>query len=29
MVAYQLLEGEIGSQAGLDHRVLLKFHSGE
>jgi hypothetical protein len=26
MVAYHLLEGEIGVQAGLDHRVLLKFH---
>jgi hypothetical protein len=22
-----LLEGEIGVQAGLDHRVLLKFHA--
>jgi hypothetical protein len=35
MVADQLLEGEIRVQAGLDpqarldHRVLLKFHSGE
>jgi hypothetical protein len=29
MVAYHLLEGEIGVQAGLDHRVLLKFHSRE
>jgi hypothetical protein len=35
MVADQLLEGEISLQAGLDpqarldHRVLLKFHSGE
>jgi hypothetical protein len=29
MVAYHLLEGEIGVQAGLDHRVRLKFHSGE
>jgi hypothetical protein len=27
MVAYHLLEGEIGVQAGLDHRVRLKFHS--
>jgi hypothetical protein len=27
MVAYHLLEGEIGVQAGLDHRVLLKFHA--
>ena len=26
MVAYYLLEGEIGVQAGLDHRVRLKFH---
>ena len=26
MVAYHLLEGEIGVQAGLDHRVRLKFH---
>ena len=25
MVAYYLLEGEIGVQAGLDHRVRLKF----
>jgi hypothetical protein len=29
MVAYHLLEGEIGVQAGLDHRVLLKFHGCE
>jgi hypothetical protein len=29
MVAYDLLEGEIGVQAGLDHRVLLKFHSSQ
>jgi hypothetical protein len=29
MVAYHLLEGEIGVQAGLDHRVRLKFHSGK
>ena len=29
MVVYHLLEGEIGVQAGLDHRVLLKFHSGQ
>jgi hypothetical protein len=29
MVAYQLLEGEIRVQAGLDHRMLLKFHAGE
>jgi hypothetical protein len=29
MVAYYLLEGEIGVQAGLDHRVRLKFHSGQ
>jgi hypothetical protein len=28
MVLDHLLEGEIGVQAGLDHRVLLKFHSG-
>ncbi len=27
MVAYHLLEGEIGVQAGLDHRVRLKFHA--
>jgi hypothetical protein len=27
MVAYHLLEGEIGVQAGLDLRVRLKFHS--
>lgn len=27
MVAYHLLEGEIGVQAGLDRRVRLKFHS--
>ena len=27
MVAYHLLEGEIGLQAGLDQRVLLKFHA--
>jgi hypothetical protein len=27
MVTYHLLEGEIGVQAGLDHRVLLKFHA--
>ena len=27
MVAYYLLEGAIGVQAGLDHRVLLKFHA--
>ena len=27
MVAYHLLEGEIGVQAGLDRRVLLKFHA--
>jgi hypothetical protein len=27
MVAYHLLEGEIGLQAGLDHRVRLKFHA--
>jgi hypothetical protein len=26
MVPYHLLEGEISAQAGLDHRVLLKFH---
>jgi hypothetical protein len=25
MVVYHLLEGEIGVQAGLDHRVRLKF----
>ena len=29
MVAYHLLEGEIGGQAGLDHSLRLKFHSGE
>jgi hypothetical protein len=29
MVVYHLLEGEIGVQAGLDHRVLLKFHGGQ
>ena len=29
MVAYHILEGEIGVQAGLDHRVRLKFHSGQ
>jgi hypothetical protein len=29
MVAYHLLEGEIGVQAGLDHRVRLKFHECE
>ena len=29
MVAYHLLESEIGVQVGLDHRVLLKFHAGE
>jgi len=29
MVLDHLLEGEIGVQAGLDHRVLLKFHSGQ
>ena len=29
MVAYHLLEGEIGVQAGLDHRVRLKFHAGQ
>ena len=29
MVAYHLLEGEIGVQAGLDHRVRLKFHSSQ
>jgi len=29
MVADHLLEGEIGVQAGLDHRVILKFHSGQ
>src|ERR1700754_281078 len=29
MVAYHLLEGEIGGQAGLDHSLLLKFHSCE
>jgi hypothetical protein len=29
MVVDHLLEGEIGVQAGLDHRVLLKFHSGQ
>ena len=27
MVAYHLFEGEIGVQAGLDHRVLLKFQA--
>jgi hypothetical protein len=27
VVVYHLLEGEIGVQAGLDHRVLLKFHA--
>lgn len=27
MVAYHLLEGEIGVQTGLDHRVRLKFHA--
>ena len=27
MVAYHLLEGEIGVQAGLDHRVRLKFQA--
>jgi len=26
MVVHHLLEGEIGVQAGLDHRVRLKFH---
>ena len=26
MVAYHLLEGEISLQAGLDHRLRLKFH---
>jgi len=29
VVAYHILEGEIGIQAGLDHRVRLKFHSGQ
>jgi hypothetical protein len=29
MVAYHLLEGEVGVQAGLDHRVRLKFHSSQ
>jgi len=29
MVAYQLLEGEVGVQAGLDNRVLRKFHGCE
>lgn len=29
MVADHLLEGEIGVQAGLDHRVRLKFQSRE
>jgi hypothetical protein len=29
MVAYDLLEGEIGLQGRLDHRVRLKFHAGE
>lgn len=29
MVADHLLEGEISVQAGLDHRVLLKFQSRE
>jgi hypothetical protein len=29
MVAYHILEGEIGIQGGLDHRVRLKFHSGQ
>ena len=29
MVAYDLLEGEIGVQAGLDLRVRRKFHSGQ
>jgi hypothetical protein len=29
MITYHLLEGEIGVQAGLDHRVLLKFHSSQ
>ena len=29
MVTDHLLEGEIGVQVGLDHRVLLKFHAGE
>jgi hypothetical protein len=27
MVVYHLLEGEIGVQAGLDHRLRLKFHA--
>jgi hypothetical protein len=27
MVAYHLLEGEIGVQAGLDRSMLLKFHA--
>jgi hypothetical protein len=26
MVAYHLLEGEIGVQAGLDRSMRLKFH---
>ena len=29
MVVNDLLEGEIGVQAGLDNRVLRKFHSRE
>jgi len=29
MVVHDLLEGEIGVQAGLDNRLLRKFHSGE
>jgi hypothetical protein len=29
MVAYHLLEGEIGLQGRLDQRVRLKFHAGE
>jgi hypothetical protein len=29
MVAYQLLEGEVGVQAGLDNRVFRKFHQCE
>jgi len=29
MVAYEVLEAEIGVQAGLDNRLLRKFHSRE
>jgi hypothetical protein len=29
MVAHELLEGEVDVQAGLDHRLLRKFHLGQ